>query len=121
VQNGVVLVPATARPLPTATGSQEKLAHEITVGVESAEVAALTEAFAVGTTLTCVARSGQPSSVPDRDVPGKPLDIKVTTIETIVDGKRQVVQFAEPAGTAPPPGLLPPTAPAPRTATTQKN
>jgi hypothetical protein len=119
VQNGVVLIPVSPRQIPIL-GGQPKMVQEITVAIEPGEVAALTETLAIHTTLTCVARSGQPSGRPEQDVPGKPLDVKVTTIETIVGGKRQSTRFTEPVELSPRPAELF-IAPTPRLAVAPKS
>jgi len=105
VQSGVVLTPATIRQVPVTTtalapGAQPKSkpVQEITIAVDPDEVGPLAESLALHATLTCVARSGQPSDLPDTDVTvGQSApDVRVTYIETIVDGKVAMKQFVEP-------------------------
>jgi hypothetical protein len=93
-------------------GGQPKQVQEITVAINPEEVTALTETLSVQTTLTCVARSGHASSEPEKDVPGKQAELRVTTIETIVNGKKQTMTFTEPV--PPPSSKSMDPAPAPR-------
>jgi len=119
VRNGVIVVaaatqqvPVVGAPLPPTGKLKTKTAHEVTVAVDPDEVGPLAEALAVHATLTCVARSGHASDQPEKEVTGKMPEETVTTIEMIVDGKRQVVHFA--GGRPVPPTPLPDAAPAPR-------
>jgi methyl coenzyme M reductase subunit C len=121
-----VVTPASIRQVPItstalAPGAQPKTrpVHEITIAVDPDEVGPLTEALALNSHLTCVARSGQPSDVPEKETPVVATpEPKVTTIETIVNGKVVLKHFVEPAPAkptapsklevAPPPRPVPP-------------
>ena len=106
VHNGVVLTPITTRQttqqsagLTTGVQTKMKPIQEITIAVDSTEVGPLSEALALDATLTCVARSGQPSSDPEPRIElAVPSDdeLQTTSIETIVDGQRNLMTFPEP-------------------------
>jgi Flp pilus assembly protein CpaB len=106
VTNGVVLMPPTIRQVPTGTMSAKgatpktKAVHEITIAIDSDEVAVLADAIKVDASLTCVARSGQVGGNTDTETPivapkQNGPTVKVKAIETIVNGKRQVLYFGE--------------------------
>jgi len=105
VQNGVVLTAVQTRQVPYSssgltTGTQYKTrpVQEITIAIDPDEVGILSEAMAVEALLTCVARSGQPMAAPEPAMTATPStpEQKITFIETIVNGQRQVHSFAEP-------------------------
>ena len=123
VQNGTVLTPITTREISFSTAGltsgvqyKNRPVREITIALDPSEVAALTEALAVNAMLTCVARSGQPGGenpeekLPVQDELETPAPPKVTRVETILNGKKQLITFPEspevslpPAEQAPPP------------------
>ena len=102
VRDGVTLTAVATRQIPAAKGAraaQPKTVTEITIAIDPTEVSVLTEALAVDSSLTCVARTGQPTAEKEAELPVEPkkgaVAPKVRTIETLVNGKRQVIRFAE--------------------------
>lgn len=124
VQNGQVVEPMTTRQVPVATSTmtsgmvvRTKPVQEIVIALEPAEVAHLTEAIAVGATISCVPRSGSPEDPPESVTPelhpwspysGTPAPSRagdpspagaaspigpgpLTTIETISGSKREMI------------------------------
>jgi Flp pilus assembly protein CpaB len=127
VHSGIVLTPVTTRQVATqsaglTTGVQTKMkpVQEITIAVDTSEVGPLSEALALDATLTCVARSGQPTDQPETRVEFAPPandEPLMTSIETIVNGHRRFMTFPEPARPAAPAVPTPrEQAPAPRKA-----
>lgn len=114
VQNGAVVLPVSVRELPTPARSsaqndanKNKPVHEITIAVDPAEVAPLTEALTLNAQMICVARSGRPEDSGESNVtPGSIPGSRFRQVETIVGARRQVLEFPK-AGEAP---VEPPTA-----------
>lgn len=108
VSEGIVLTPIVTRQVAVTTASitagaqpRTKPVQEITIALDPSEIFALTEALKLDETLICVARSGQPLKEIDRPLPEpsankNPLPaVTVKAIETIVNGKREVLLFGE--------------------------
>jgi len=108
VANGLVLTPPTIRLVPTGASTslaggappKTKPVQEIAIAIDADEVAILADALKVDASLTCVARSGQPNGNTDPEMPivvptPNVPTVKIKTIETIVNGKREVLRFGE--------------------------
>lgn len=100
VQNGLLVSPVKTRAIPISTSSLAsgnkngtKLVQEVMIAVDPEEIAPLTEALAVESRVTCVARSGLPDDPGLASVtPAGPNPIEqVAPVERILGGKREVM------------------------------
>jgi Flp pilus assembly protein CpaB len=107
VQDGAVVAPVKSREVTmpnTAIGpdgkAKTKVVQEVTIAIDPAEVAPLTEALAVNAQIFCVAHSGLPNEPAAQPTPGSNPSPRMSVTETIVGNKRELHIFAAPG--APP-------------------
>jgi Flp pilus assembly protein CpaB len=102
-QDAVLLTPVTARQKPTVSKSISQgttvrniPVEEVTIAVDPAEVAPVTQALATDVNVMCVVRSGQPGDpAAHTDTPGSDPLAGITSIDTISGDKREVVTLPD--------------------------
>ena len=100
VQNGAVVLPVTTRKIAMANTMlgpdgrpKTKVVQEVTIAIDPAEVAPLTEALAVNAEMFCVAHSGLPDAPPAQPTPGSNPAPRIGVTEIITGNKRSWRSF----------------------------